>query len=102
MRRACARAQELLDAGLPLPAVNQIAWAPGALRHGNAFKPAASGQHNETFASLFAWCKVRKQTPCSTSPGQCWGPPRSQPCAVAPPEFGPSVVHAAPIMPRFG
>ena len=50
--------QDLLDAGLPLPAVNQIAWAPGALRHGkgNAFKPEA--QHNETFASLFAWCKA--------------------------------------------
>lgn len=52
--------QDLLDAGLPLPAVNQIAWYPGVLTPGTAFSPEHRGGTpgwTETYSSLLAWCQ---------------------------------------------
>jgi len=43
--------QDLKDAGLPLPAANQIEWNPGI-----TVKPFVPYPHAETFASLRAWC----------------------------------------------
>ena len=52
--------QDLADAGLPLPAVNQIAWQPGALAVDarGTFVPYPRGP--ETFASLRAWCRQHR------------------------------------------
>lgn len=46
--------QDLLDANLPLPAVNQIQWFPGMLAPGGVpFQPYPYG---ETFEALRVWC----------------------------------------------
>jgi diketogulonate reductase-like aldo/keto reductase len=47
--------QDLADAGLPLPAINQINWQPGFLRPQTAFVPYP---HAETFGSLLFWCQL--------------------------------------------
>ena len=46
--------QDLQDAGLPLPAVNQIEWNPGIVPR--PFVPY-SDNNAETFRSLQAWCQ---------------------------------------------
>jgi diketogulonate reductase-like aldo/keto reductase len=46
--------QDLVDASLPLPAVNQINWQPGFLKDGVQFIPYP---HDETFVSELAWCQ---------------------------------------------
>jgi diketogulonate reductase-like aldo/keto reductase len=46
--------QDLVDAGLPLPALNQIQWEAGHLEPGTAFTPYP---RTETFASEYAWCQ---------------------------------------------
>jgi diketogulonate reductase-like aldo/keto reductase len=46
--------QDLADAALPLPAVNQIDWQPGFLKDGTLFGPYA---YDETYLSELAWCK---------------------------------------------
>ena len=45
--------QDLVDAGLPLPALNQIQWESGFLEPGLPFTPYP---HAETSASEYAWC----------------------------------------------
>ena len=47
--------QDLKDAGLPLPASNQIQFHPGIVTPGNPFFPYA---YTETFEALLAWCKA--------------------------------------------
>lgn len=46
--------QDLLDAGLPLPAVNQIQWSPGI--ETRVFRPYGMGDSTETFGELRDWC----------------------------------------------
>jgi diketogulonate reductase-like aldo/keto reductase len=55
--------EDLKDAGLPLPAANQIEWNPGIVP-----KPFVPYPHAETFASLQKWCVKNNVSINSYSP----------------------------------
>ena len=66
-----ANMQDLMDAGLPLPAVNQIQWSPGITSR--IFRPYGMGDSTETFGQLRAWCEANGVLVNGYRPVGKWG-----------------------------